>query len=97
MHSYHIKSTSPGDGQLKQNSAFYRHLKSVVDSITVLLECPNRNIKAGELRDRNAIVERQLAAIKQEILQRERNINPGKACLVLFIKTKGQAMEDNIN
>ena len=50
-----------------------------------------RNIHEGSSRDSNAVVERQFATVKHDVLRKERNINPGKACRLLYVSAKGLA------
>lgn len=57
----------------------------------VLLQEPDRNVTEGSNRDTNAVVERHFATIKNEILHKEKNINPAKACRLLYISAKGLA------
>lgn len=57
----------------------------------VLLQEPDRNLTEGSNRDTNAVVERHFATIKNEILHKEKNINPAKACRLFYISAKGLA------
>jgi len=59
----------------------------------VVVSQQGRNVVEGSERDSNAVVERYISTIKNEVLRKERNITPGKACRLLHVFHKGIAIE----